>query len=396
MKKEKKVFSFLDVSIIVIIVSVIMCFLGGVFIYKHLGGVNFNRINEDLNLRQFISAYNNLVDNYYDSLDKKELIDGAISGMYKITGDPYTIYLDQSSSSSLDNSLNGTYEGIGVTVGVNDDNELIIASVYEDSPAEEANVRIGDIIKKVNDEEVTSKDLNKLTSLMQKNKSTKLSLIRDGQEIEVIVSATTLYVPVVSSTIFETNNKRVGYISLSVFNDTSDVQISKQLEKLENAHIDSLILDLRSNGGGYLQMAQNIAEIFLKKGKVIYSLENKDKREDFADSTTESRDYPIDILINGSSASASEILAAALKYSYGAKLVGMKSFGKGMVQERSSLTDGGAIKYTTAKWLTPNGDCIDKIGLSPDIEIDIDRESLIKDDLLSDSQIMAALKDLAG
>lgn len=393
MKKNKKSFSFLEVSVIVVLSSFVMSFLGASLIYKHLGGVNFSLINEDQGLRELIGAYNNLLDNYYDELDKKDLINGAISGMYGVVGDPYTTYLDKNSSNSLDDSLNGKYKGIGVKIG-QEEGKLKIFEVFEDSPAKTAGVEVGDIILKIDDEDVTGMSTEDLTNKIKDKKSFRLTLDRGGNSLEVNLSVSEMFVPVVSSTVIDHNGKRVGYLTLTIFNDTADEQMNKHLSKLETAGIDSLIIDLRNNSGGYLQIAQNIAEMFLEKGKVIYSLESKSSKEDTKDATSEKRNYKINVLINKGSASASEILAAALKYSYGARLVGNTSYGKGKVQERSNLSNGTEVKFTTAKWLTPNGDCIDGVGLQPDVMADLNNDTYNPDNILTDDQLLQALNDI--
>lgn len=396
MKKNKRVFSFLDVSIIVGVVSLIMCFLGATLIYKHLGGVNFALLGEDANLQEFIAAYNNLVDNYYDSLDKKSLINGAIGGMYGVVGDPYTTYLDPSLSDSLESSLNGKYDGVGIGIKINEEGKLEIKEVYDDSPALKAGLRPGDIIFAVDGEETLGKDASMVTNKLQKNKFAKFTILRNEEKFDVTLKSSTLYVPVITDHIFNENGKRVGYIRLSVFNDTADIQFSNALSKLENSGIDSLVIDLRDNSGGYLQVAKNIAESFIEKGKVIYSLDGKDTKETTKDETKEKRTYPVSVLINHNSASASEILAAALKYSYGAKLTGLTSYGKGKVQERASLSGGTTVKYTTAKWLTPNGDCIDEIGLTPDLEIEFIADGFDQENIYTDFQVMETIRDIAS
>ncbi len=394
MKRNKKIFSFLDVSAIVIATAAIMSFLGATIIYKHLGGVNFSLLGEDQNLKEFISAYNNLVDNYYDTLDSKALIDGAIKGMYSVTGDPYTTYLDETSTDSLDNSLNGKYEGVGIGIFQNEEGNIIIREVYDDSPAIKAGLQPGDIITAVDGEEIKGQDATIVTKRLQENKSAKFTILRDTQTFEVTMKTATLLVPVVKTNIFEQNGRKVGYLRLSIFSDTADIQFSNALSKLESSNIDSLIVDLRDNSGGYLQVAKNIAEAFIEKGKVIYSLDGKEMKETAKDATNEKRNYPVSVLINHNSASASEILAAALKYSYGARLTGLKSYGKGKVQERAKLSNGTTVKYTTAKWLTPNGDCIDGIGLQPDLEIEFVTEGFDQDNIYTDFQVMQTVKDL--
>ncbi len=396
MKKKHKVFSFLDVSIIVVVVSFIMCFLGATLVYKHLGGVNFSMLGEDGGLKEFIGAYNNLLDNYYDEIDKQDLINGAIQGMYKITGDPYTTYLDQSTSNSLDESLNGKYQGVGIEIMKTDDGKMQLTRVFEDTPGEKAGLKPGDIIIKVGDTTVTGDNQNELVENIKNSDSIVLTILRDGVESTVTVSSGTVMKPAIDYKVLERNGIKVGYIRLNIFSDTADIQFGNALTKLENSGINSLIIDLRDNSGGYLQVAENISEMFLEKGKTIYSLESKTKTEETKDDTSEKRDYKVAVLINKQSASASEILAASLKYSYGATLVGTNSYGKGKVQERAKLSNGTGLKYTTARWLTPIGTCIDGEGLAPDVEVEFISEGYDSNNIYTDIQVNKCLENLVG
>lgn len=364
-------------------------------VYKHLGGVNFSLLDDDENLKEFITAYNNLLDNYYDDLDKNELIDGAVAGMYEITGDPYTTYLDSYTSNSLEETLNGTYTGIGIEMVPTSDGMVTITRVYKDTPASKAGLKAGDVITKVNDREFTTGNQKTLTKIIKSGEEVTLTYINGGAEKQVTLKAEELIKPAVESEIFERNGKKVGYLKLEVFSDTADIQFGNELNSLESSQIDSLILDLRNNSGGYLQVAENISEMFLEKGKVIYSLRNKNSTKTTKDETSEKRTYSIAILTNNGTASAAEILAAALKYSYGATLIGDRTFGKGKVQEKSKLSTGGDIKYTTAEWLTPEGNCIDIKGLTPDLKVDINTENSFIVDLNNDNQFLKALEYLA-
>ncbi len=396
MKKKNRIFSFLDVSIIVVVTSLIMCFLGCVLVYKHLGGINYSLLASDEKLGEFISVYNDLVDNYYDTLDKDQLIDGAISGMYSKIDDPYTSYLDTDSTNSLNETLAGEYEGIGITIYKNDDGNTLIDEVFEGSPAERSGLLAGDILLSVNGQEVTNMEAENVTNLIKTGSDQKVSLTvnRGGTTLSFDTQIEKLYVPAVKSQILQKNGHNVGYIRLTVFNDTADIQFTNALNKLENNGIESLIIDLRDNTGGYLEVAKNIAEIFIEKGKTIYSLQNKDETVNYLDETSEKRDYNIIVVINKASASASEILASALKYSANARLLGITSYGKGKVQEKVDLSDGTIVKYTSAKWLTPNGDCIDGIGLTPDIPVEFNADTYNKDDISTDLQVMDALNNL--
>lgn len=396
-KSDKKVFSFKDVSLIIVACSLIMCFLGATLVYKHLGGINFALLGNDDYLKEFISAYNGLVEKYYDSLDTKTLIDGAIKGMYATVGDPYTTYLDENSSSSLDDSLRGSYNGIGISVDSRDTSlGLKVTDVYDDSPAFSKGIQVGDLILKINDVDTVGQDTTYLTDLIKKGNQVKLAISRDGSTFEVSLKPSSIFVPVVTSQLIEKDGKKIGYLRLDIFNETADLQVSNHLNKLEKNGLDGLIFDLRDNTGGYLKVAQNIAEMFLEKGKTIYSLEGKESKETVQDSTNEKRNYSINVVVNKNSASASEILAGALKYSYGASLVGNTTFGKGKVQERASLSDGTTVKYTTAKWLTPAGTCVDGIGLAPNIEVDLNYDELDQENIYTDSQIITALNNLVG
>lgn len=396
MKEKNKIFSFLDVVGIVIITSIIMYFLGGMLLYKHLGGVNYSALGSDEKLKEFISTYNRLVNNYYDSLDREKLIEGAIEGMYSKVSDPYTTYMDSNNTQALEDSLSGEYNGIGIQIQQMDDGKIEIVNVFDDSPAQKVGIEPKDIITHIAGEDISGKRAEEISEMIKKyvNSEIKVTVTRDSKPLTFLVKVDKLFIPVVNIKLLERNNKRIGYIGLTLFNDTADVQFEKSLSTLENSGIDSLIIDLRNNTGGYLEVAKNIAEMFIEKNKIIYSLESKDSKTAYRDATNDKRTYKIVVLINNGSASASEILAAALKYSYNATLIGTKTYGKGKVQEKSSLSNGNTVKYTTAKWLTPNGDCIDGIGLNPDIEITFDRSNYYVSDIYSDSQILGALKYL--
>lgn len=392
--KKNRIFTLLDVAIIVVATSCIMCFLGGILIYRHLGGINYTLLNGDENLQEFISAYNDLTENYYNDLDKNELIEGAINGMYSKVSDPYTNYLDDANTTSLNDTLNGKYQGIGIRIDTSD-NSITIDEVFDNSPASKAGLQKGDIITHVNGIDINGKTSSEVISMIKKeNNTVSLTINRIGEIKTYTLTTSDILTPVISSETLVKDNHKVGYIYLSIFNDTADTQFENALSKLENAGIESLIIDLRDNSGGYLEVAKNIAEMFLEKDKIIYSLENKTSKKDYKDKTNEKRNYNISVIINKGSASASEILASALKYSYGASLVGETSFGKGKVQEKSSLSSGNTVKYTSALWLTPKGDCIDGKGLVPDYPVAFDNDTYKKGDIYSDSQILYAFNNL--
>lgn len=367
-RKSSYGFKLIEVIVIVIITGLLCTAATGMIFYKHYGAPLAVSKNEHVN--EFLEVYSSIVDEYYENVDENELIDSAINAMFTYLGDDYTEHLTEEETDELLDKLAGEYQGIGVEIYQNH----IVYDVFEESPAEKAGIKVNDQIIKINDEDISDKD-NAYVADKIKNSSGKftITLARDDKEVVVTVEKDKLYVPSVNSKVIEENNHKIGYMQITTFSTTTDKQFEKILKKLEKeSNIDSLIIDVRSNAGGYLISAKDIASLFLKKGKVIYSLDEKGKKTEYKDKTSAKRDYPVVVLINQYSASASEILTAALKDSYGATLVGKKSYGKGKVQQTLSLDDGSMAKYTTAKWLRPNGDCIDKVGINPDYDIELE------------------------
>ena len=197
-------------------------------------------------------------------------------------------------------------------------------------------------------------------------KAVDVVIERNGEELTFNVKIGTIEEPAIT---YEIKDNNIGYIQISKFSRPLTSQMESALKDLEANGMSKLIIDLRNNSGGYLDSAETTASLFLKKGKLIYSLEDKNSKEDYYDQTETSRNYPIVVLINNNSASSAEILAAALKDSYGAVLVGQTSYGKGKVQQTYDMEDGSMAKFTSARWLRPNGDCIDKKGINPDFEV---------------------------
>lgn len=248
---------------------------------------------------------------------------------------------------------------------------------------------VGDIITKVADNDVQNSTLSVVSNLIKStNGTTTIEVLRGGVYKTLEINVEKVSIPSVSSNNFD----GVGYIKITTFSNNTYEQFKTALSSLEKENIDSLVIDVRNNGGGFLNAAVDIAELFIEKGKNVYGLETKEKTEYYKDSTKESRKYKVGILLNSASASASEILAAALKESYGATLLGLTSYGKGTVQETSELETGGMIKYTTAYWLTPNGNKINNVGLKPDVEITGDYNDDM--DYESDTQLLTAIKNM--
>lgn len=367
--KKTKGFGLFEIIVIIIITAIVSSIATGVIMLNsssEIIGNNIKNLTEDKELIEFIEVYETLVSKYYDDIDKEGMLNAAEEGMLNFLGDKYTTYLDDSEYNEIINELSGTYNGIGVTV---ENNKII--NVTSDSPAEKAGIEANDLIIQVNGINVENMDSSQIGELIKGDEDENVALIinRNGVELSFSVQKTDLLNQTINYK--KLDNTNIGYIYIKNFSENLDEQVGDALIYLENNGINSLIIDVRDNVGGYLSSAEKTASLFLEEEKKIYSLETNNNTYTYKDKTKEKRTYPIVVLINNNTASASEILAAALKDSYGATLVGKKSYGKGKVQQVVSLNNGGSVKYTSAKWLTPSDQCIEGIGLSPDYNVDL-------------------------
>lgn len=386
--KSRKGFSLKSVAIIIIVTAIITSLTTGLIIYNNskliLGSAS---LSNDSALKEFLKVYSSLDENYYEDIDKTKMIDAAIAAMLKYLGEDYSTYLNQTETDSLSNKLSGTFKGIGISI--TNGNEIV--KVYEDTPAFKAGLKENDKIIRINDTDTEGKNQIEVANLIDKTKENTLVVSRDGAELTFKVIPKEINTPLTTQ-VYEKNDKKIGYIYIEAFTEKVGEEFKKSLEDLEQQGITSLIIDVRENTGGYLKGATEIASLFLEKGKNIYSLEGKDGVTTYKDETDEKRDYPIILLINENTASASEVLAAALQDSYGAKLVGKISYGKGKVQQTKQLEDGSMVKYTSARWLTPEGECIDGFGLAPHYEEDIVQN---EDGTYTDNQLNKAIELLS-
>ena len=354
-------FNFSEVIIIMIIAIMFGFLLGNI--------VNFvvfsdnSSSNDELN--ELVSTYDNIVNNYYEDVDKEELIDAGIQGMINYLDDPYATYFSGDASDDFNEELSGTYDGIGIEVMLKD-GVVSVGNVFEDSPASKVGIKVGDIITKVNDTDINGKSLTEVVSMINSKKKAKITVNREEEELSFELSKDTIETPVVDSEIYESNNKKIGYIKIDIFNSNSYKQFNSALKKLEKNNIEGLVIDVRDNPGGYLSEVKNILSLFLNKKQVLYQLQTKNKTEKvYGTKKSVDRDYPVSVIINDESASASEILASAFKESYGSHIVGINSYGKGTVQSASDLNSGDTIKYTVQKWLTPDGNWVNDKGVVP-------------------------------
>lgn len=389
--KEKELYTSKEVIIVMIFsigIGILMCF-GGISI---ITGKNYLAVTKDL--KKVVDTYYAIVDNYYGELDRDKLIDGAVEGMISSVGDTFTSYSDTDSTSSFDETINGSYEGIGCTVATLEDGTISVIDMFEDSPSYKAGLKVGDIILKVDGESYEGKNSNDISNYIKNSGKSKIVLTvkRDNEEKDISINLSKVEIPHVSGKVIEQDSKKIGYIKISLFASNSYKQFKNKLDELEKSNIDDLIIDVRDNNGGYLSSVTDICNLFLDKGKVIYQLEDSKGKVKKKDTTKEKRKYDIVVLINGGSASASEILASAIKESYGGDIVGTNSYGKGTVQQTKKLLDGSMIKYTTQKWLTPDGNSINGVGVTPTKVVELNEEYFNNPTTESDNQLQEAIK----
>ena len=389
--KERELYTSREVIIVMIFsigIGILMCF-GGISI---ITGKNYLAVTKDL--KKVVDTYYAIVDNYYGELDRDKLIDGAVEGMISSVGDTFTSYSDTDSTSSFDETINGSYEGIGCTVATLEDGTISVIDMFEDSPSYKAGLKVGDIILKVDGESYEGKNSNDISDYIKNSGKSKvvLTVKRDNEEKDISINLSKVEIPHVSGKVIEQDNKKIGYINISLFASNSYKQFKSKLDELEKNNIDGLIIDVRDNSGGYLSSVTDICNLFLDKGKVIYQLEDSKGKVKKKDTTKEKRKYDIVVLINGGSASASEILASAIKESYGGDIVGTNSYGKGTVQQTKKLLDGSMIKYTTQKWLTPDGNSINEVGVTPTKVVELNEEYFNNPTTENDNQLQEAIK----
>lgn len=368
--KKNAQFNLVEVVLLVLISSTFFGVFCGLLVYNNYDKITSNQVTltEDGKFDEFIESYNNIMNSYVQDVDEDKLIESAIEGMYNYLDDDYSIYMDEETTETLNEQLHGEYSGIGVEITMNDNNEVVIKRVFSDSPALEAGLKEGDILIGLDGVDLTGKDTAYFADTVKgsNKKSFDVTYKRDGKTYTVTIERKLVLIDSVSSK--EYGN--VGYIQITTFSGTTKKQVENKISEFSK-NIDSVVIDLRNNTGGYLSAAYDTSDLFIEKGKTIYQLKDKNgkiTKYDAKDGVK--REFKkIGVIINGASASASEILALALKESANATIMGSKSYGKGTVQETSTLSSGAMVKYTTAYWLSPNGNSINEKGIEPDVKL---------------------------
>jgi len=357
---------------------------------KYDGGAKVTKTNYNKKFSSLYETYETLKSEYYKDLDDSKLIEGAINGMINATEDEHTMFFTKEEKESFETSLAGSYYGIGAQI-TSVEEEITIIRVFDNSPAKNAGFKEGDIISKVDGEDVKGWDVNDVASKLKSDKNPKVTVVikRDSEELTFEIEKAVVEIPSISSEMMGDN---IGYIYISIFGLNTDDEFDKALDSLKEQGMEKLIIDLRDNSGGYLSTVTNIMSKFVGKDKVLFQIKDRKEITKYNSLTDETMDYKVVVLVNGESASASEIMASMLQEQYGATLVGTKTYGKGSVQATKELENNTLIKYTIEEWLTSNGKSIEKEGVTPDIEIELDESYYENYSDESDNQLQKALE----
>lgn len=396
--ERKTGFNYAEVIVIMIITLVLGAVIGSFVTYVADDKPTTEIVKEvPEELSEFVKTYNNIISNYYEEVDHEKLLESGINGMLEYLDDDYSVYMDEEESKSFNEQVEGKYTGIGVEIIQEANGDVYISRVFDNSPALRAGLQVGDVFIKVDNDDVKGKDASDISSLIKKSDKKEIEIVvrRGKEEKKFTLTLKEVEIESVNSKIFEKNGKKIGYLELTIFASNTYTQFERKLMELEGKNIDSLVIDVRDNSGGYLSTVTDIASIFMNKSKIIYQLDTKGVIEQVYSKSNASRDYDIAVLINHNSASASEILAAALQESYGATIVGTNSFGKGTVQKAYQLESGATVKYTIQKWLTPNGNWINEKGVTPDVEVAMDGNYYENPSDDTDNQLQKALEEIS-
>lgn len=402
--KKNKDFKVQEVVILVVITCIFSFFAGSSYSRIKYIGNNYEKITgQDTEMSEelatFVENYQHVVDNYYEDLDEEKLLDAAFNAVVNELNDPYSIYMNESDYSNLNITLEGNYEGLGIAIyKEKTDGNIIISYVFEGSPAGNAGLKENDIILAVNGKSTETMTTSEVSDMILSGKEDEyiLDIKRNSKEIKVTLSKANVEIKSIEHRVYEKNDKKIGYIYISIFANNTYSQFKLALEELEAQEIDSLIIDVRSNTGGHLTAVYKMISLFVDSKHIAYQLEQDGKVESVYSTGNENKVYPIVFLADGYSASASEVFIASLKDNLGAKLIGTKTYGKGTVQEMITLSNGDQYKITTKKWLTPKGTWVnDTEGIVPDIEVELSDEYFNNPVEKNDNQLSRAIEELS-
>ena len=393
--KKQRVYKII---MLVALTALITFMITSIFMYKVMReeGVKYIGVStESASLTKTINYLKSFIEKHYvGEMDEEEMTQSAIKGYVAGLGDEYSEYISPDEMQEYMEDATGKYVGIGVYITTNlQTNQIVILMPIEQSPAETAGLKAGDVITKVDGIEYTGEQLDEASDKMKGEEGTKvtLTILRGEETFDIEVERKTVQVNHVKGQMLE---NQIGYIEINSFDDGTAKEFEEKYKELQNQNVKSLIIDLRNNGGGIVDEAVDIADLMIEKGKNILITKSKNEEEE---ETKAQKDrtitVPVVVLVNEYSASASEILAAALKENDNATLVGKKTYGKGVIQTVYSMTDGSGLKLTTEEYFTPNHNKIHEIGITPDVEMDLPEGKTLYDvEDKEDTQLQKAIE----
>lgn len=394
----QKVYRIVMLIMIVVVITSLITAYGTHRVLTNKGSFSKEGTSDLSGLEYTLARFRSeLEKKYIGEINDDELIDGAIKGYVAALGDPYTVYYTKEEMKEIMQETNGNYVGIGIYMTLDKEKNVItVIKPMEDSPAEKAGILPGDIIVKVDGEGYTGDQMEEASNRIKGESGTKvkLEILRGTETKEFEITRQKVLISHITTKVLEGN---IGYIAISDFDGGCADEFENKYKKLQEQGIKKLIIDIRSNGGGIVDEAIDILDLITDKDSTLLITTDKNNNEEITKSKKDPTiKMPIVVLTNGYSASASEILAGALKDNKKATIVGTTTYGKGVIQELRQLTDGSGLKITTNEYFTPNHNAINKIGVTPDVEVDLSDEAKTKVNLTEkeDNQLQKAIEVL--
>ncbi len=377
-KNEKYTFGLFEVILIMIVTTLFGLFIGSFAAYKKYNNrkISCNDVRDDT--KNIITVYDSLVNEYYGDIDKEKVVDFAISGMIDGLNDKYAVYMDEEYAKSINEELNGSFVGLGVEVRSDENGYITIVSVMDNSPALKYGIEVDDKIVSVDGINLVGDSLDTLVQNIKSSKvgTTKnIEVLRNGKKILLQIILDNVDVKSVNDYYVERDGKRIGVIVLSNFAANTYNQFVESYKRLKEEDVSSLVIDVRNNGGGYLSSANLISSMFLDNGDIIYKKTNGNDVEDIINEKERVIDLPVVVLVNGLTASSSEVFVSSLKENIDVVVIGTRTYGKGMIQKMIELSGNKYVKFSVQEWLTASGNKVEGVGIVPDIEIPFDDES---------------------
>lgn len=357
---------------------------------------NAEQIVKDPDVLEKLETLAKMLDEgYYEQINTEDMEAYLYKGLVAGTGDPYSAYYTEEEMKQLEESLSGTYYGVGITMSLNEQTNLAeVIKVAPHSPAEEEGVQVGDMLYEAAGQSLADMDLSGVASLVRGEEGTTVDIrfLRNGEYVDLTLKRANIETETVTHELID---GKIGYILLSGFEEVTSKQFAEAFEDLDSQGMEGLIVDIRDNPGGRVDVANEIAQYLIPKGTLTYIEDKYGNRQDFDCNGEKTWNRPLALLVNENSASASEIIAGAVKdYGVGT-LIGKTTFGKGIVQTTTTLSDGSALKYTFAKYYTPKGENIHKKGIKPDIEVELDEINMEQGySKETDNQLKTAVEEL--